>query len=53
MSEGTRYCWRCDEPILHGQAVVTSMKVSISAGGHVAVVHEQCPKPPAYVRRTP
>ncbi|MFD4631216.1 hypothetical protein ACFVYR_18450 [Streptomyces sp. NPDC058284] len=53
MSEGTRFCWRCDEPITAGQPVVTAVKLSISAGGSTVVLHKDCPKRPAYVRRTP
>ncbi|MEU6989278.1 hypothetical protein ABZ953_01260 [Streptomyces sp. NPDC046465] len=47
MSEGTRFCWRCDEPITRGQVVVTAVKVSMSAGGHSILLHERCPKRPA------
>ncbi|MEU1117820.1 MULTISPECIES: hypothetical protein [unclassified Streptomyces] len=52
MSEGTRFCWRCDEPITAGQPVVEAVKVSMSAGGHAITLHETCPVRPAFVRRT-
>lgn len=52
MSEGTRFCWRCDEPIMAGQKFTTAAKVSISAGGYLIRIHEKCPKVPSYVRRT-
>lgn len=45
MSGGTRFCWRCDEPILAGQPVVTGVKVSISGGGATFVRHWDCPGP--------
>ncbi|MEU6993147.1 hypothetical protein ABZ953_21120 [Streptomyces sp. NPDC046465] len=53
MSEGPRFCWRCDEPITCGQTVVTVVKVSMSAGGRSVSLHETCLKRPTYVRRTP
>ncbi|MEV7197506.1 hypothetical protein AB0N81_37810 [Streptomyces sp. NPDC093510] len=53
MSEGTRFCWSCDQPILTGQAVVTAAKVSISGGGAAVLLHATCSKPRAFVRRYP
>ncbi|WP_167828804.1 hypothetical protein [Streptomyces sp. MZ04] len=47
-----QFCWRCDEPIRSGQPVETYVQVSISAGGRIVTLHKQCPKSPAYVRRT-
>ncbi|GAA1899953.1 hypothetical protein GCM10009837_23260 [Streptomyces durmitorensis] len=52
MSEGARFCGRCDQPIAQGQPAVTFLKVSISAGGATITWHETCAKRAGYVRRT-
>lgn len=53
MSEGTRFCGHCDQPITQGQKVRTFAKVSISAGGITIRLHERCAERAAYVRRLP
>lgn len=51
MSEGTRYCWRCDQPVTRQCPGTSAVKVSLSAGGAVISIHDKCPKPPPFVRR--
>ncbi|MGW0537792.1 hypothetical protein [Streptomyces sp. NPDC003032] len=53
MSEGVRYCWRCDAPITKEWPGTSVVKVSMSAGGAVIWIHKECPKPPAFVIRIP
>ncbi|MFF8657028.1 hypothetical protein [Streptomyces huasconensis] len=44
MSEGIRYCWRCDKPITKEHPGTSAVKVSISAGGAVIWLHKKCPR---------
>ncbi|WP_159043916.1 MULTISPECIES: hypothetical protein [unclassified Streptomyces] len=53
MSEGTPLCWRCDQPITTDRPGREYAKISISAGGAQILLHDECPKLSAFVRRTP
>ncbi len=53
MSEGVRYCWRCDAPITEKHPGTSAVKVSISAGGAVIWLHKECPRLPPFVIRIP
>lgn len=53
MSEGTRFCGHCDQPITQGQKFRTFAKISISAGGITVRLHEWCLERAKYVRRHP
>ncbi|MEU1022206.1 hypothetical protein ABZ383_18395 [Streptomyces sp. NPDC005900] len=53
MSEGVRYCWRCDAPITAKHPGSSAVKVSVSAGGAVIWLHIECPRLPAFVTRIP
>ncbi|WP_399926267.1 hypothetical protein [Streptomyces kanamyceticus] len=54
MSEGTRFCCRCDEPITKEHPGTATVKISISAGGAVLWWHKKkCPQQTAFVTRFP
>ncbi|MEU1025773.1 hypothetical protein ABZ366_27605 [Streptomyces sp. NPDC005904] len=54
MSEGTRFCWRCDAPITKERPGTSMPKESGSVGGAVVWWHTgDCPQLAAFVRRTP
>ncbi|MFF8656841.1 hypothetical protein [Streptomyces huasconensis] len=53
MSEGVRYCCRCDAPITLKHPGTATAKISMSAGGAVLWLHEKCPKRPPFVIRIP
>ncbi|MEU1022976.1 hypothetical protein ABZ366_12960 [Streptomyces sp. NPDC005904] len=53
MTEGVRYCWRCDTPITKEHPGTSAVKASISADGATVWLHTKCPRLPTFVRRTP
>ncbi|MEU1022971.1 hypothetical protein ABZ366_12935 [Streptomyces sp. NPDC005904] len=53
MSEGVRYCWRCDAPITKEHPSTSAVKASTSVGGATVRLHTKCPRLPTFVRRTP
>ncbi|MET9545709.1 hypothetical protein ABZY36_10425 [Streptomyces sp. NPDC006627] len=54
MSEGVRYCGRCDMPITKQHPGMSTAKNSLSGGGAVVWIHTgRCPAPPPLTRRYP
>ncbi|WP_164551782.1 hypothetical protein [Streptomyces sp. WAC 01529] len=53
MSEGTRFCSHCDEPITKDHPGTSTLKHSISGAGALIWTHNECPRLPAFVRRYP
>ncbi|MFH8562815.1 hypothetical protein [Streptomyces sp. NPDC017988] len=54
MSEGVRFCCRCDKPITQEHPGKSMVMISISVGGAVLWWHKKrCPERPRFVSRIP
>ncbi|MEU1021910.1 hypothetical protein ABZ366_07395 [Streptomyces sp. NPDC005904] len=53
MSEGIRYCWRCDAPSTKERPGTSMPQESASAGCDTIWLHTKCPRLPTFVRHTP